>query len=223
MLQPIDHLVGVAVLPGLAVDLRPQTQLLRIGDLVAGHEPGTEGREGVAGLALRPLAGAPELEVALAHVVADAVAGDVVEGVGLVHVLARHADDGGEFDLVVGPFGTPGNDDRIVGAADRARGFHEQHRLRRHFETRLRRVIGIVEADGHDLADAGHGRSQSRVSADLEQRGGVKRRQPRDALREQDVAGDVIDLPGEIAEAAVRIDEAGFLPPRGTVANQFDH
>ena len=164
-----------------------------------------------------------ELELALADVVADAVAGDVVEGIGLVHILARRADDGGEFDLVVGFLGTAGDDDRIVGTADRARGLHEQHGLGRHVEPRLRRMIGIVEADGHDLADAGHGWTQPRASVDPGQRGGIERLKPCHAFREQDIARDVVDFPGKIADAAIRIDQAGFFLSRGTIANQFDH
>lgn len=58
-----DHVRRGGVLHGLAVDAEPQAQVLRVGDLVGGHEPRTERGEGVEALALQPLAGALELEV----------------------------------------------------------------------------------------------------------------------------------------------------------------
>ena len=72
-----------AVLAALAVDFEPQPQVLRVGHFVFGHQPGADRAERVAALALVPLAAAFDLELALGDVVHDAVAGDVVECVGL--------------------------------------------------------------------------------------------------------------------------------------------
>ena len=74
------------------------------GDLVLGHQPGADRAEGVAALALGPLAVALGLEGALGDVVGDAVAGDVVQRVGLRDVFRRLADDDAELDLPVGLF-----------------------------------------------------------------------------------------------------------------------
>ncbi len=82
-----DHGLGRAVLVAVAVDFEPHLEVLRIGDFVGGDEPRADRAEGVGRLALVPLAAALGLEVALAHVVDDAVAGDVVEGVLFVDVL----------------------------------------------------------------------------------------------------------------------------------------
>ena len=71
-----------AGLLALAVDVEPHLQLLQVGDLVLGDEPGAERAERVVRLALGPLAEALDLEIALGDVVADAVAGDMVQRVG---------------------------------------------------------------------------------------------------------------------------------------------
>ena len=48
----------VRVLPRLAVDPQPQAEALRVGDLVGGDQPRAERVEGLAALALGPLAAA---------------------------------------------------------------------------------------------------------------------------------------------------------------------
>ena len=87
LLHAEDHRGGGAVLAALAVDFEPELEVLRVGDFVFGDEPGAEGAEGVAAFAFGPLAAAVFLERAFGDVVGDAVAGDVVEGVGLAYVF----------------------------------------------------------------------------------------------------------------------------------------
>ncbi len=96
-----DHRPGRTVLVALAIDLEPHGEVLRIGDFVAGHEPGADWAEGVGALALVPGAAALGLEMALGDVVADAVAGDVIEGVRLVDIAGFLADDHGQLDFPV--------------------------------------------------------------------------------------------------------------------------
>ena len=62
-----DHRLGRAVLAAVAVDLEPHVEVLRVGDFVVGDEPGADRAEGVAALALVPLAAALDLEFALAE------------------------------------------------------------------------------------------------------------------------------------------------------------
>src|SRR3546814_8319178 len=95
------HGAGAAILEALAVHLEPEGEILRVGHFVRRHQPGADRAEGVGALALHPLAGALDLEAALGDVVHDAIAGDVLQGVGFIDVLARRADDAGEFDLPV--------------------------------------------------------------------------------------------------------------------------
>src|SRR5438876_2693182 len=79
-----DHVLGVTALTVLAVDRGPEREPLRVGDLVGGHEPGTDGSEGVRALALGGAAAVLHLEGALGDVVHEAIRRDVTEGVGLV-------------------------------------------------------------------------------------------------------------------------------------------
>ena len=73
-----DHVAGVPVLKRLARDGGAHAEGLRVGDLVARHQPRTERAERVEALAADPLAIA-ELEVARGDVVAAGVAEHVVE------------------------------------------------------------------------------------------------------------------------------------------------
>src|SRR5690348_2377754 len=59
-----DHVAGRALLHHLAADLANEVESLRIGNFVSGDEPGTDRREGVATLALGPLATALHLKSA---------------------------------------------------------------------------------------------------------------------------------------------------------------
>ena len=72
-----------AALARLAVDGRPHLEALRIANLVGGHQPGADRREGVRALALGGRAPVLHLERALRHVVDDAVGGDVLQRVRL--------------------------------------------------------------------------------------------------------------------------------------------
>ena len=71
----------MAALVAVAVDLELHRKLLRVAHFVGGDEPRANRAEGVAALALVPLAAALELVLALGDVVDDAVAGNVRERV----------------------------------------------------------------------------------------------------------------------------------------------
>src|SRR5713226_505244 len=114
---PEDHGRGRAGLAALAVDVEPHRQRLHVGDLVLGHEPGAERAEGVVRLALGPLAQALDLKIALGDVVADGVAGDVVERVGLGDVFGAAADDDGDFAFPIELGRAARLFHRVVGAA----------------------------------------------------------------------------------------------------------
>src|SRR5574341_280973 len=81
LLHAEPHGAGVAVLEAVAIDLKPQVEVLRVGHVVGRHKPGADRAEGVAALALVPLAAALELVLALRHVVHHAVAGHVLQSV----------------------------------------------------------------------------------------------------------------------------------------------
>src|SRR3954452_23201652 len=78
-----DHGRSRTGLAALAVDVEPHRQLLHIRYFILGDQPRTYRTEGVVRLALGPLPEALDLEVALGDVVADAIAGDMIERVGL--------------------------------------------------------------------------------------------------------------------------------------------
>src|ERR1043166_2494678 len=75
-----DHGARIAALTLLAVHVQPHVEILRILDLVGGHQARPDRSEGIATLALAPLsAAALHLILAFGNVVDDAVAGDVLE------------------------------------------------------------------------------------------------------------------------------------------------
>ena len=164
-----DHRLGRAVLVAVAVDFEPHLEVLRVGDFVAGDQPGADRAEGVGRLALGPLAAALGLEVALAEVVDDAIAGDMVEGVLLVDVAGFLADDDAELDFPVGLEGVLGQDDIVVGADDGAGRLHEQDRLVRDRGAGFGGVVGVVEADADELADIADAGADARAAVEHRQ------------------------------------------------------
>ena len=74
-----NHGDGVSRLHPLAVEIEAQIEALRIGDFVRGDEPGSQRTEAVMALRLDPFAGTAFLQAAFGHVVADAIAGHIVE------------------------------------------------------------------------------------------------------------------------------------------------
>ena len=94
------HLRGARLLEDALRRPCTDREVLRVADLVGGHEDRPHRAERIERLAACPLAVA-ELEVPRGHVVEARVAEDVVEGVGGVDATRRPADDDGELRLVV--------------------------------------------------------------------------------------------------------------------------
>ena len=126
-----DEVRRVGVLARDVVAFEPEVQVVRIFDFVGRGEEGAEGREGVAAFAFDPLAAAFELPFALAVVVVEAVAGDVIHGVGLADIGGFFADDDGEFDFPIALAGVFRDDDGVVGADDGGGRFEEDDGLLR--------------------------------------------------------------------------------------------
>src|SRR5205814_10368874 len=74
-----NQLARRAALLGLAVHLEPELEIVHVADLVGRGEKRPERREGIAALALHPLAAALELERPLRVVVVQHVPGDVAQ------------------------------------------------------------------------------------------------------------------------------------------------
>src|SRR5829696_5834954 len=97
-----DHGLGRAVLHTLAVHVEPHGEVLRIRDLVLGHEPGSKRTEGRAALALGPGAAALDLKLTLRDVVADAIAGYEIERLVGPDIGCPLADHDGQLHLPIG-------------------------------------------------------------------------------------------------------------------------
>src|SRR6516162_9537297 len=164
-----NHGSGVAALALLAVDVEPHVEALRIFDLVLGDQPGAERAEGLGAFALDPLPIALDLEHALRHVVRQAIAGDDIQCLVFGQVAGALANDDGELDLPVELARLLWNDRVVVGPADAGRHLVEDDRLFRSRRAGLRGVVGIVEADGDEIADAAHAGAQPHLAANERQ------------------------------------------------------
>src|SRR5256885_406455 len=155
-----DQLARRAALLGLAVHLEPELEIVYVTDLVGCGEKRPERREGIAALALHPLAAALELEGALRVIVVQHVSGDVAQRLVALDVRRPAAQHDGQLDLPV-DFGAALRDHHVViWPADRAGRLEEDDRLFGNFLTGLARVITIVEADADDLAGPAQRRPQ---------------------------------------------------------------
>ena len=100
-----------------------------------------------------------------------AVAGDVLHRVWLRSTyFAGLADDHAELDFPVGLLRAARDLDVVVRADDGRGRLHEDDRLGRHRHAGFRGVIGVVQADADELADAGDARAEPRRAVDARQR-----------------------------------------------------
>src|SRR5450830_1026225 len=216
-----NHGAGVAVLVAPAVHLQPKMQRMRVGHLVGRDQPGAGGAEGVAALALVPGAAALQLVAALGHIVDHAVAGHVVHGFGLFDVAGRAPDDHAQLDLPIG-LQRSARDAHIVVRPDHGRGpLVEHHGLAGHGHARFGGVIGVVQPDADELADAPHAGAQAGCAGHQGQAGGVDGAQTIEGVRVEGAALDVGHVGRQIPELTRRIQQARFLLARGAIAKQF--
>ncbi len=145
---------------------QPQAQCLRVGDLVGGDQPRAERVERLAALALVPLAAALELELALGDVVGDGVPGDHGGGVvGRGEVAGGPPDDDGQLDLVVGPLAASrGTSTSSYGPTTVSVALRNSTGSARQLGAGLGGVVGVVQPDADDLADAGERRARLRAA-----------------------------------------------------------
>ena len=216
-----DHRLGVAGLHALAVDVEEHVEVLHVVDLVGGDQPRPERAEGRAALALGPLAAALDLELALGHVVADGVAGDMGQRLGFVDVAAALADDDGKLDLPVGLLRIARDHEVVIRAAEAARRLVEDDRLLRDRRAGLLGVVDVVQADGDEIADRGDRRSDARAPGDLRQALRIDLLDLGNRARAQRRLVDIGKNAGEVADPAVLVEEAGLLAALGSVAQQF--
>src|SRR4029079_5651182 len=136
-----DHGACVAALAFVAVHVEPHLEILRVLDLVFGHEPRAERTERLAALALRPLSRAFELKNAFGDIVRKTVTGDKVKRLVLRDVARALADHDAELDLPVELARSLRDDGIVIGAADAGRRFVEDDRLDRDRHSGVRGVI----------------------------------------------------------------------------------
>src|SRR6185437_15458430 len=106
-----DQVVGVALLPELAVDIGTHSQGVRIVDLAL-DQPGPDRAEGVEALGLDRGPIHIGHEIAGGHVVDNRVAADVSHGLGAVHAPALAANHYPQFRFVVHVLDTRRGHDR---------------------------------------------------------------------------------------------------------------
>ena len=100
--------------------------------------------------------------------------------------------------------------------------FMKIDRLRRHRHAGLGGVIGVVEADADELADLADAGADAGLT--VHAAAACEGRQPRSRSRprsRQDLARDVGDDAGEVADRAVLVEQAGFLLALWAVAQQL--
>ena len=97
-----DHIVGIPVLHGLAVEKRADAERVGIWNFIRLHQAGPKWREGVEGFSTTPLAAAEILlPVAGTDIIRTGVAEHEIESVGSCGVLAFFPNDDGELAFVI--------------------------------------------------------------------------------------------------------------------------
>src|SRR3954466_3796157 len=203
-----DHRLRVAALALLAVHVEPHVELLDVGDLVLGDEPRSERAEGLAALALGPLAAALGLEVAFRDVVANAITRDDIERVLLGQVAPARTDHDCDLTLVI-EFGRALRDHRVVVRSDDAvRRLLEDDGLLRDRRPGFGSVVGVIETDGHEVTRVADARAKPRASLHGRQLGQVGLLDFGEALGRERLARNVGHDLREVADLAVLVDDA---------------
>src|SRR6185437_468180 len=135
-------------------------QFLRVGDLVARREIGTERRKCIGALALETLPAAIELEIALGKINADAIAEDMIQRIALGDVDTGPPDDDTELNFPIDALRLARNNDVVIRSAQCARCLEEQGWLFRQGQARFLGVIAVVQSHADDLADTAQRRAE---------------------------------------------------------------
>jgi hypothetical protein len=161
------------------------------------------------------------LEGALRDVVDDAVAGDVAQRRGLVDVLRLGPDHHPELDLPVELGRAPGLHYVVVGPADAGGGLEEHDRLGRNRKPRLLGMIGVVEPDRDELADADIRHAEARIAVHRRQRLRLDPREHLQAARRELSRADVLDDLRKVAQPALGVDHPRSFVARLAVTAQL--
>jgi hypothetical protein len=97
----------------------------------------------------------------------------------------------------------------------------EHDRLRRHRQIRFRRVIGVIEPDADELADASDTRPDAFVRRHDGQRRWIELRETCERFGQERIARDIADDAGQVADRAAGIEKAGFFAAGSAVSQQL--
>src|SRR5262245_51076544 len=151
----------------MPIDLEPEVEIAAIAHLVGGHEPWSDRAERIAALPFYPLPSAFQLIRAFRDVMDDAVSGHVRQRVLLGHVFRGLADHDAEFDFPVRLDRAARQFDVVVRPDDAGGGLHEDDGFFRNGHARFGGMIGVVQADANELADAADAGTDARCAVYL--------------------------------------------------------
>src|SRR5450759_1612648 len=221
MLAVEDHVAGVAILALLAVDVRPYSEVLRVLDFVLADEPGPERAEGLGALALGEGLPMFQLERALRHVVAQAIAGDDVHGFFLRQIARALADHDDELALVIELGRVLRDHGVVVRPTDAARRLVEDDRLLRNRVAALGGVIGIIEPDREVIAHMADAGAEPRLAGDGLEPLEIGLFDLGEAAGGQHGAVDIRHDARQVPDFAVGVDDAGLLAAGRAIADEF--
>jgi hypothetical protein len=93
--------------------------------------------------------------------------------------------------------------------------------MRRFGHAGLGRVVRVVQADAHELADVADAGAHARRAGNRGQAGRVDGAEPGKALVRKHRARDIGDLAGQVAQLALRIDQARLFAAAVAVTHEF--
>ena len=145
----------------------------------------------------------------------------MLQGGLLFDVPRGRSNDHTEFDFPVGLARVPRNHYLVVRSLQTADGFHEDHRLGGNGCIRFRRVVGIIQTDGDELAGADAGQSQPWAARDRRQRGRIDGGEPAQAGGGDFLGPDITDVVAEGADDSVGIQHPRLFTAHRAIAQQF--
>ena len=120
-----DHRLGITGLATAAVYIKRHIKILRVRNVVAGHQPRPGWAKGVAGFTLGPLPRQIRLKMALRDVIDDAIACNILQGIGFADIFSRFTDHHAKFDFPICADRPAWHRDIIIGSNNRRVGFEK--------------------------------------------------------------------------------------------------
>ena len=82
-------------------------------------------------------------------------------------------------------------------------------------------MVAVIETDAEEFRHGTNRSAESRITISKRQRLRIDLRQARQAVRAEDISGNIVNRAGQIADLAVSVEKSGLLLPDAAKTYEF--